>query len=83
MAVGSGIVLFVIGAIVAFALNFTVASVDMSLIGYLLMGAGALVFLISLFSDFKKRSTTVTSRTSVDPDRGEKVIRNETKSDSL
>lgn len=83
MGIGSGIFLFVAGAIVAFALNFNVSSVNMHLIGSLLMGAGVLIFLISLVAEFKKRSSSVTTRTSVDPQRGEKVVEQEKKSDSL
>lgn len=83
MGIGSGIVLFVAGAIVAFALNFEVSSVDVQLIGSLLMGAGALIFLISLVTVFKKRSSSVTTRTSVDPSHGEKIVEQEKKSDTL
>lgn len=83
MGIGSGIFLFVVGAIVAFALNFNVSSVNMHLIGSLLMGAGVLIFLISLVAEFKKRSSNVTTRTSVDSARGEKVVEQEKKSDSL
>lgn len=83
MGIGSGIVLFVAGAIVAFALNFEVGAVDMHLIGFLLMGAGALIFLISLVSQFKKRSSSVTTRTAVDPAHGERVVEQEKKSDTL
>ena len=83
MGIGSGIVLFVIGAIVAFALNFTVNAVNLPLIGSLLMGAGVLVFLISLVSVFKKRSSSTSTRTSVDPARGERVVEQENKSDTL
>ena len=83
MGIGSGIVLFVIGAIVAFALNFTVNAVNLPLIGSLLMGAGVLVFLISLVSVFKKRSSSTSIRTSVDPARGEKIVEQENKSDTL
>ena len=83
MGIGSGIFLFVVGAIVAFALNFTVTWVNLSMIGSLLMGAGVLIFLISLVTVFKKRSSSVTTRTAVDPDRGEKVTEHETKSDTL
>ena len=83
MGIGSGIFLFVVGAIVAFALNFTVSTLNLNLIGYLLMGAGVLVFLISLVTVFKKRSSTVTTRTAVNPDLGEKVTEHETKSDTL
>ena len=83
MGIGSGIVLFVAGAIVAFALNFEVSSVDLELIGSLFMGAGALIFLISLVSVFKKRSSSVSTRTSVDPSHGEKIVEQEKKSDTL
>ena len=83
MGIGSGIFLFVAGVIVAFALNFNVSSVNMHLIGSLLMGAGVLIFLISLVAEFKKRSSSVTTRTSVDPQHGEKVVEQEKKSDSL
>lgn len=48
MTMGTGIVLFVIGAILTFAVNVDVAAVDLDLIGYILMGAGALVFVLGL-----------------------------------
>ena len=40
MRIGSSIALIVIGAIVAFAVDFQVAGVDLRLIGYILMAAG-------------------------------------------
>ncbi len=83
MGIGSGIFLFIVGAIVAFALNFKVAAVNQNLIGYLLMGGGALVFLISLFASFKKRSPTVTTHSAVDAAAGEKSTTAQTKSDTL
>lgn len=55
MGMGSGIVLFVIGAILAFALNVTVDWIDLQTVGYLLMGAGALIFLISLILFTRRR----------------------------
>ena len=72
MGIGSGIFLFIAGAIVAYALNFNVKWVDQNLIGYLLMGGGAIVFLISMVSTFKKRSTTVTTHSAVDSSAGER-----------
>lgn len=48
MSIGTGIVLFVIGAILAFAVNVDIAGVDLDLIGYILMGAGVIVFLLGL-----------------------------------
>lgn len=58
MSVGAGIALFVIGAVVAFALDSGLGGgvVDLTLIGYLLMGAGALVTLIGAVFLFKKRT---------------------------
>ena len=82
MGIGSGIFLFIVGAIIAYALNFNVKWVDQNLIGYLFMGGGAVVFLISLVGVFKKRSTTVTTHTAVDSSAGEKSTKAETKSDT-
>jgi hypothetical protein len=48
MGMGTGIVLFVIGAILEYALNVQVSWIDLHLVGYILMVAGAVVFIISL-----------------------------------
>jgi hypothetical protein len=48
MSIGTGIVLFVIGAILTFAVNIEVEWANLDLIGYILMGAGAVVFVIGL-----------------------------------
>jgi membrane-bound ClpP family serine protease len=63
MSIGTGIVLFVIGAILTFAVNLENAFVDLDLIGYILMGAGLVVFIIGLVLTLRKRQsiTTVTS----------------------
>ncbi len=82
MGIGSGIFLFIAGAIVRYALKFNVKWVDQNLIGYLLMGGGALVFLISLVATFKKNSTSVTTHSAVNPSSGEKDTSAETKSSS-
>lgn len=81
MGIGTGIVLFVIGAIVAFALNITVDWADLTLIGYLLMGAGVVVFLVSLVLSMRRRSSMQTVR-HVDG-RGESVTQRETRSDDV
>jgi len=59
MGIGSGIALFVIGAILAFALNVSLDWIDLNMVGYLLMGAGVLIFLISLVLYGRRRSRTV------------------------
>lgn len=80
MGIGSGIALFVIGAILTFAVNLENAWVDLDLIGYILMGAGVVVFIISLILVLRKRSSVETIR-HVDGG-GERVTQHETRSDS-
>ena len=48
MSVGTGIALFVIGAILVFAVNVDIDVVNLDLIGYLLMGAGVIIFLVGI-----------------------------------
>ncbi|WP_307482811.1 DUF6458 family protein [Microbacterium trichothecenolyticum] len=74
MGIGSGIALFVIGAILAFAVDIDLGgTVDLALIGYILMVAGAVVFVLSLVLMLRRRSTVSTTRTVVDPASGESV----------
>lgn len=78
MSIGFGIVLFVIGAILAFAVNADVEFLDLDMVGYILMGAGFLVFVIGIAMMAKRRSTQSTVRT-VDPVQGERITRSETR----
>ena len=78
MSIGTGIVLFVIGAILAFAVNVEVAWADLNLIGYILMGAGAVVFVIGLILLMRRRRSDTVSRTAVDPASNERVTRQST-----
>ena len=80
MSIGTGIVLFVIGAILAFAVNVQVDWVNLDLIGYILMGAGALVFLIGIILLARKRQSETVTRTAVDPNAGERITRQTTSS---
>ncbi|MFB2582699.1 DUF6458 family protein [Herbiconiux sp. P15] len=76
MGIGTGIALIVIGAILAFAVNVDLGGViNLALIGYILIGAGVIVFLISLVFMLRRRQTTATTRTAVDPASGEQVTR--------
>ena len=58
--------MFVIGAILAFAVNVENAFVNLDLVGYILMGAGAVVFVIGLVLTLRKRSSVTTVTTGVD-----------------
>lgn len=79
MSIGAGIVLFVIGAILAFAVNVQVEWVNLDLIGYILMGAGVLVFILGLVLMMRRRSSETVTRTAVDPAAGERVTRQSTR----
>jgi len=76
MGIGSGIALVVIGAILVFAINVDTGNyVDLDLIGYILIGAGVVVFLISLVLMLRRRRTESTTRSVVDPATGDRVTR--------
>ena len=73
MSIGLGIFLLVVGAIMVFALNVTVEWMDIELVGYILMGAGAAIMIIGIVLLTRKRSTVTTTRSAVDPASGEQV----------
>jgi hypothetical protein len=77
MSLGLGIVLFVIGAILAFALNLTVDWIDLQLVGYILMVAGAVVVVLGIIFLVRRRRSVSTSHTSVDPATGDRSTRAE------
>jgi hypothetical protein len=78
MSIGAGVVLFVIGAILAFAVNVQLDWINLDLIGYILMGAGVVVFIIGLVLMMRKRSSESVTRTAVDPVANERVTRQST-----
>jgi len=48
MTIGAGIALFVIGAILVFALNVQIEWIDLDMVGYILMAAGAVGLIIGV-----------------------------------
>ena len=83
MSIGTGIFLFVVGAILRFALNVQLSWINLQLVGNLLMGAGVVVTVIGIILLVRKRSTVTTVRTAVDPASGENIAQRETKVDPL
>lgn len=77
MSIGLGIFLFVVGAILVWALDVTVSWIDIEFVGYLLMGAGVLIAVLGLVLMTRKRTSVSTTRTSADPNQGEQVTRRE------
>ncbi len=80
MTMGTGVVLFVIGAILAFAVNVTTDFISLSMAGFILMVAGVVVFVIGLALTLRGRRTVTTSRTAADPANAEVVDRRVTRS---
>ena len=60
MSIGTGIVLFVIGAILTFALNFETGWINLDLVGWILMIAGVVVFIIGLVLAARRRQSVST-----------------------
>ena len=73
MSIGTGVVLFVIGAILTFALNFETTFINLDLVGYILMGAGLVVLIIGLVLLSRRRQAVTTSRTGTDSVTGDRV----------
>lgn len=48
MYIGLGIFLLVVGAILSFAVRDSISAVDLTTVGYICMGAGALAIILSL-----------------------------------
>ncbi|MEV8272730.1 DUF6458 family protein [Microbacterium sp. NPDC077184] len=77
MSIGAGIFLFAVGAILAFAVNVDVQWVNLDMIGYILMAAGAVIFVIGLVLMMRRRSVDSVTRTT-DSAGGERVTRRST-----
>jgi membrane-bound ClpP family serine protease len=75
MSLGAGILLFVVGAILAFAVQVDVPGIDLNLVGYILMIAGVVGVIIGIVLMTRKRQSISTSRTAADPVTGERVSR--------
>jgi membrane-bound ClpP family serine protease len=81
MSIGAGIFMFVVGAILAFALRVEASWIDLQLVGYLLMAGGVVTVLIGLVFLFRRRSAVSTTRSAGDPVSGERVTQRSTTSD--
>ena len=67
----------VVGAILAFAVADNWDVVDLTLVGYILLGAGFIVTVLALIFMTKKTTAVSTTRSNVDPVSGEGVTQNE------
>ena len=83
MSIGFGIFLFVVGAILVWALNIQLDWIDLDFVGYLMMGAGFLVFILGIIMLTRKRSSVSTTRSAVDPVSGERIVKQERSIDEV
>ncbi|RMI08656.1 DUF6458 family protein [Cellulomonas triticagri] len=58
MGIGGGIALLVIGAILAFGVSDNLAAVDLTVIGYICMGAGVLTLVLALVLNRQRAHTS-------------------------
>lgn len=56
MTIGTGVALFVIGAILVFALNIQLDWINLDMVGYILMAAGVVAFVIGLILLVSRRA---------------------------
>ncbi len=76
MYVGIGIFLLVVGAVLAFALDATVAGIDISLVGWILMAGGLLAIALS-FASTRRQGYSSRRVSTTDPVTGTTI--NETR----
>lgn len=81
MSLGGGILLFVIGAILRFALTIKLGWVDLSLVGNILMGAGVVIFVLGLIFAFRRRRTTSIRQSVIGQTNGRGSIRRTSETD--
>lgn len=83
MSLGTGIVLFVIGAILVFATDMQLDWINLDVVGYILMIAGIVGVLLGVVLLMRRRQTVSTTRSAVDPASGERITSRSTDRDPL
>ncbi|RZU12469.1 hypothetical protein EV645_5741 [Kribbella rubisoli] len=62
MGIGAGIFLLAVGGVLAFGVSDRISGVDLTMIGYILMGAGALGLVLTIFLTSRSRSSQTVIR---------------------
>ncbi|BDZ46924.1 DUF6458 family protein [Naasia aerilata] len=83
MSLGTGIVLFVIGAILTFATDIQLDWINLDVVGYILMIAGIVGIILGLVVLLRRRQSVSTTRSAVDPVSGERVTSSTAERDPL
>jgi Domain of unknown function (DUF6458) len=70
MGIGFSIFLLALGAILVFAVNATVAGLDISIVGWILMVAGVIGLILTMVVRTPRRRRTVTETSTTTPAAG-------------
>lgn len=73
MSIGTGIAMFVIGAILTFAVEVETPFVNLDLVGYILMIAGVVTFVVGIVLLARRSQSVTTARVGTDAVTGERV----------
>ena len=82
MVVG-GVLLFVVGAILAFGVTWAVPGVSLWIVGTILMVAGVVLFIVGIVAMLRRRGSSTIESTRVDPATGTQVRRSSTDVDPM
>lgn len=58
MGIGTGIALLVVGAILSFGISDRLEGIDLTVIGYICMGAGVLALVLAIAMNSQRTNTT-------------------------
>lgn len=85
MGIGFSILLLAVGAILAFAVHATVAGVDIHVVGWILMAAGALglIFTAAVFAPRRQRTVVATRTVAASPADPQVVAEREVRDDMV
>ena len=87
MGIGFSIFLLAVGAILTFAVDATVAGIDIEVVGVILMAAGALGLILTMVVFTPRRNRSVTATHTVDgtpsPGGPQRVTDQETRTDGV
>ena len=77
MGIGGGIFLLALGAILAFAVNAHISGIDINIVGWVLMAAGLISLILTIWYWNTRRRTTMVSSTQRPAMRGDGTDVNE------
>ena len=60
MGIGAGIFLLAVGGVLAFAVSDRISGIDLTMVGYILMGTGALGLVLVLFLNSQRQRSHTT-----------------------